>query len=227
MTRLARVVATGLPHHVTQRGNNLEKVFLTDADREFYLSLLKDRANRHELTVIAYCLMPTHVHLLVIPKKQDSLSKTIGTVNYFYSQYFNSTHGRKGHLWQSRFESCALENAYLRDAILCVEQSPMRDGTVALPWEYRWSSAKARVDDKDENKLLDLTWSRCVFPLSGWREVLLSKIDQDIVIKISHHTGTGRPLGGDLFIRELESQLGRRIRLLPSGRPKRKVSNDT
>jgi len=55
MARLARVVAVGLPHHVTQRGTDRQRVFYTDADREVYLSLLRISAQQAALRILAWC----------------------------------------------------------------------------------------------------------------------------------------------------------------------------
>jgi putative transposase len=68
MHRAARAVAIGLPHHITQRGNNRQDVFFTDDDRRLYLTLLREQGLRFGLTVNAYCLMTNHVHLVAVPK---------------------------------------------------------------------------------------------------------------------------------------------------------------
>ena len=71
---MARVVAAGVPHHITQRGNNRQDVFLLDDDRRFYLETLRERSQRHGVTLLGYCLMANHVHLVAIPERPDSLA---------------------------------------------------------------------------------------------------------------------------------------------------------
>ena len=78
MPRLARIVVPGVPHHVTQRGNNRQDVFFVDDDRRAYLQLLAQQAERFELRVLGYCLMTNHVHLVVIPEHEASLAKAVG-----------------------------------------------------------------------------------------------------------------------------------------------------
>ena len=78
MARMARVVAAGVPHHITQRGNNRQDVFLLDDDRRFYLETLRERSQRHGVTLLGYCLMANHVHLVAIPERPDSLARALG-----------------------------------------------------------------------------------------------------------------------------------------------------
>jgi len=69
MPRIARIVAAGYPHHITQRGNYWQKIFADNTDRRKYLSLLKEESNRYHLIILAYCLMSNHLHFMAIPKK--------------------------------------------------------------------------------------------------------------------------------------------------------------
>jgi len=75
MPRIARVVAAGHPHHITQRGNYRQKIFADDTDRRKYLLLLKEESKRYHLIILAYCLMPNHVHFIAVPQREDSLGK--------------------------------------------------------------------------------------------------------------------------------------------------------
>jgi len=74
MTRLARVVAVDVAHHVTQRGNRREYILSTDAERMVYLDLLRQAVQLHPLSVVGYCLMSNHVHLIVLPHESDALA---------------------------------------------------------------------------------------------------------------------------------------------------------
>jgi putative transposase len=67
MARLARIIAPGLPHHVTARGNRREPLFFEDGDQDIYRDLLAEQMRKAEVEVWAYCLMPNHVHLIACP----------------------------------------------------------------------------------------------------------------------------------------------------------------
>ena len=82
MSRKARVVVEGVPHHITQRGNNYQDVFLLDEDRRFYIEALRAKATQHGLTILGYCLMTNHVHLIAIPKRPTSLAQAIGQAHW-------------------------------------------------------------------------------------------------------------------------------------------------
>ena len=99
MARQARVVIPGLPHHITQLGNNREDVFFVDGDRVAYLGLLREQCEEHGVLVLGYCLMPNHIHLVATPAREDSLNLAVGRTHFLYTQYVNRLHGRSGHLY--------------------------------------------------------------------------------------------------------------------------------
>ena len=102
MSRVARIVVPGFPHHVTQRGNRRPDVFETDRDREAYLRFLKQYADRRALSVWAYCLMTNHIHLVVVPRKEGSLGQALLDAHTVYAMYFNSRTHLSGNVWQAR-----------------------------------------------------------------------------------------------------------------------------
>jgi putative transposase len=225
MPRLARVIATDYPHHITQRGNNQQDIFFVDDDRRVYLELLKEQCDKYSLEPAAYCLMTNHIHLIGIPHKEDSLAKAVGRTHFRYTQYINRMHKRSGHLWQGRFYSCALDEKGFWLATKYVEMNPVRAKMCRLPWKYEWSSAAAHIDPIAESQLLNLSSWRKMISEKEWQSELKRGIDGAQVDRIRLSTHTGRPLGTDGFLSKLEKMLGRRVRPLPIGRPYRKVGN--
>jgi len=75
MARLARVIVPDCPHHVTQRGNRRERIFFEDGDQEVYRGLLAEQTRRRGVEVWAYCLMPNHIHLIVVPSDERWLGE--------------------------------------------------------------------------------------------------------------------------------------------------------
>ncbi len=219
MARIARVVIPGVPHHITQRGNNGQDVFFVDDDRDVYLELLTRQCERYGLEVLGYCLMTNHVHLVARPFTQESLANAIGRTHFVYTQYINRVHGRRGHLWQNRFYSCALDEAHLWSALRYVERNPVRAKMVQWPWEYAWSSAAAHTGGADRVALIDIeAWVHMARGVD-WREMLMQPEDDDVARNLRLNTRTGRPLGNDRFLSKVETLLGRRVRALPVGRP--------
>ncbi|MCK4627112.1 MAG: transposase [Phycisphaerae bacterium] len=222
MPRIARTVIPGCPHHITQRGNNRQDVFFVDDDRRVYLEILKAQSDRLGLAVHGYCLMRNHIHLVATPQTPDSLANAVGRTHWLYTQYVNRLHGRSGHLWQNRFYSCGLDDVHFWMALAYVERNPVRAGIVRRAWRYPWSSASSHCGQPDKTGLLDL---RQWFEMSAdmdWLEVLNGPMETDRVSRLRLYTSRGRPLGSDKFISKLEALLGKRLRPLPVGRPKKK-----
>ncbi len=113
MLRIARIIAPGSPHHITQPGYNRATVFFDDEDRLTYLKLLVGYARKYSLQIWGYCLMDNHVRLLAAPENETALARGIGLTNQVYTQYLNRKLSRSGRIWQNRFYSCVVENGKL------------------------------------------------------------------------------------------------------------------
>lgn len=216
MSRVARVVVPGFPHHVTQRGNRLADVFEVDADREAYLRFVKHYADRHGLAVWAYCLMTNHIHLVVVPVREESLGLALRDAHTVYAMHFNTRTKLSGHVWQGRFHSCPLDGAHLWAAVRYIERNPVRAGLVERAEEYAWSSAAAHCGLRHDALLSD------DFPPPGvvddWKQWLADAEDEETVTRLRGHTHTGRPCGSPTFVDQLENILQRVLRPNKRGR---------
>ncbi len=229
MPRVARIVVPDLPHHVTQRGNNRQDVFLGNEDRLTYLKLLGQMSRKHGLRIWGYCLMSNHVHVVATPARGESLARALGRAHWLYAQYFNRTHGRSGHLWQNRFFSCALDSDHYWRAMRYTECNPLRAGLCGIADDYRWSSAAAHIGGKDPSGLLDMEGFNALLAERGharrwWTAALREEMDEKEIRTIRLATHTGRPLAGARLLQKLESKLGRRLTPLPVGRPRKRIS---
>ena len=221
MPRLARAVAVGFAHHITQRGNNRQDVFFVDDDRRVYLELIKEQADKYALELVGYCLMSNHIHIIAIPHAEDSLAKGIGRTHFRYTQYINRFHKRSGHLWQGRFYSCALDERHFWLAMKYIELNPVRSRLCRKPWRYDWSSAAVHVDAKARSDVLNLSRWYDMISAVQWRKELAYGLSDSELGRLRLNTHTGRPLGSDSFMSKLEKLLGRRVRPLTVGRPKK------
>lgn len=214
MPRSPRIVAAGLPHHVTQRGNYRQAIFFSDDDRLLYLSLLKEYSHRHRLDILGYCLMTNHIHLIVVPQDDDSMARALGSSQGRYAQYLHLRHYRQGHLWQSRFFSCVLEPAHLLHAMAYVERNPVRAGLCPEAADFVWSSAAAHAAG-DADSHLDLgRWE-----MENWRQRLHQQEDAFSDL-LRQRTWRGLPCGSTGFVEDLQNRLGRPIISRPPGRPR-------
>ena len=218
MARIARVIAPGYPHHVTQRGNRRQKTFFCDDDYRAYLDLMSQWCRKYQLDIWAWCLMPNHVHLIAVPHRQESLARAIGEAHRRYTRRINFREGWRGHLWQERFASFPMDESYLLAAARYIEMNPVQAGMVEKPWDYSWSSARAHMEKQDDllvkvDPLLELA--------GNWREFLESPTDTDEESFMKHER-TGRPLGPESFLDRLESTLNRTLRPQKPGPKKRR-----
>ena len=226
MARIARVVAVGLPHHVTQRGNNRTDVFLDDEGRQRYLRLLVRYAAEFKLDIWAYCLMTNHVHLLAVPKQNYSLAQGIGRTNLTYTQYANTRYHRTGRLWQNRFFSCPVEaESYLWAVARYIETNPVRAKLVTIPWEYQWSSARHHVDGMPDLVVGESQWLE-PFQRNAYREYLSGEAASDAAL-IRRQTAQGRPVGNTGFVAQLAARLGRVLNARTRGRPRTQQPADS
>lgn len=206
MPRMARVAAVDEPHHVIQRGNRRQNVFFKPEDKQAYLDILHLQAKFFGLEVWAYCLMDNHVHLIVVPKEDDSLVKAIGETHQLYTRMINFRERWRGYLWQGRFKSVPLDERYLYAAVRYVERNPVRAGIVQKAQEYQWSSAGSHVYNTD-NKVLSRFY--LMEEIDNWADYLAQDDDEVHMRIIRRHSETGRPIGSEHFIRGLEDRLGR------------------
>jgi putative transposase len=220
MSRIARIVVPGFPHHVTQRGNRWADTFETDEDREAYLRFLKKYCAKRSLSVWAYCLMSNHVHLVVVPQKEASLSRALRDAHAVYAMYFNSRTRLSGHVWQGRFFSCPLDESHLWAVVRYVELNPVRAGLVERAEDYPWSSAAAHCALRSDSVLSK------EFPPAGvienWQDWLgKGGHDDETHDAIRQQTRTGRPCGSSKFLDQVENLLDRMLRPKKGGRPRK------
>ena len=218
MARLARAVAPGLPHHVTQRGNRRQTVFFSDDDYEAYRALLAEHAAAEGVAVWAYCLMPNHVHLVLVPPEEGALRRALGEAHRRYTRRVNLREDWRGYLWQGRFASFVMDERHLLAAARYVELNPLRAGLVRRAADWPWSSARAHLAGHDDALV-------AVAPLlervPDWRGFLAGGLEEEALEALRRHTRTGRPLGNPAFLARLEARLGRRLRPgKPGPRPK-------
>ena len=181
MPRLARNVFPGIPHHVIQRGNRREDVFFSEEDRLIYLQWLGEYCQKHKVEVLAYCLMTNHIHLILKPEDEGGLQRVLKPLHMRYAQRINKANGWKGHLWQGRFFSSALDESYTWSAIRYVERNPVRAGMVTKAEEYLWSSAASHCGLKGDKLLGKLTDDERAIPEQEWAEWLALAGDEDSV----------------------------------------------
>jgi putative transposase len=219
MARLSRSTVIGYPHQVTQRGNYEQAVFEEEADYRRYLARLRECADRYQVEVWAYCLMPNHVHFVCVPKAEGALAHTFNALHMRYAQYFHGKRGVTGHLWKGRFLSCILDERSVFEEVRFIENNPVRAGVVEKAEDYPWSSARHHVLGESDPVMRNGCFLKS--EIADWRAYLAARGDEPVLIRTWQSLKTGRPAGEESFVRGLEGIVGRRLLALPRGRPRK------
>lgn len=219
MPRLARNVFPTLPHHVTQRGNRREDVFFTDDDRLIYLEWLAFYCKKYDVAILAYCLMTNHIHLVLTPQTEEGLQQVLKPLHMRYAQHINKIKGWTGHLWQGRFFSSALDDAYTGATIRYVERNPVQAGMIEKAEDYPWSSAAYHCGLAENALLSRLPSSMAGIATEEWSDWLAQPESQQAADIIQRNIEKGLPCGNDDFIKRLEAIVKRPLRYRPQGRP--------
>lgn len=229
MPRRLRMYIPGFAYHIVQRGNNRCTCFLEVEDYLLYLQLMREVIPRYGADLHAYCLMTNHVHLLISPEHDDSISNIMKVVCGRYAQHINRKYGRTGTLWEGRHKASAVDTEnYLLKCYRYIEFNPIAARMVQRPEEYSWSSYHANAWG-DAN---DLVSPHEVYFLLGenrddrccqYRErfsLSLSEADVHAFRRATHYS---MPVGSDCFVGKMSIKMGRELGYMSRGRPKGKA----
>jgi putative transposase len=218
MPRIARLVVSGVPHHITQRGNRRQRTFFTECDYSAYKALLACACAASGVKILAHCLMPNHVHLIAVPTSPADLRRAIGEAHVRYTRRINFREGWRGHLWQGRFASFPMDLPHLYACVRYIERNPVRAGLVARPEDWLHSSARPHLTAQDD---VLVSVHPLLSAVSDWRAFLADPTSDALRPAFGYHERTGRPMGSHEFIEQLETQTARRLHKLPPGRKPR------
>lgn len=217
MARLPRLIVPGQPQHVIVRGNNRSDIFCADADYSFYLEKLQLACDTHGCDIHAYVLMTNHVHLLLTPHGEQSLSKTMQMLGRYYVQYYNYCYKRTGTLWEGRYKATLIDTqTYLLTCMRYIELNPVRAGMVSHPSEYPWSSYKYNALGQSNDLLTPYLEYRRLGGTdqarqAAYRQLFKSRIPEESLTEIREATNKAWVLGSDRFKLRIQLQLDRRV----------------
>ena len=218
MPRRKRIVLAGVAHHVTQRGNNRQSIFIKDEDFRNYCYWVNEYAREYHVDVLAYCLMNNHVHFIVVPQDGEGMARLFRSAHMRYSQYFNYDRQMNGHVWQSRFFSSPLDDAHLLCAMRYVEQNPVKAGMVQRAWDYEYSSAKWHVGEKSHRYIF--VKESILVDTRRWKKHLEEgDLSMDEIIEAN--TQKGLALANKRIVEDWEQKLGVQLHAKQVGRPKK------
>jgi putative transposase len=225
MARQARLTVPHHPHLITQRGNNGQAVFTTEADYTLMLDLLRQAAAQNQVRVHAYTLLPNALHVLLTPTDDEGLTRLMQQVGRSYVRQYNLRHARTGTLFEGRYKSLVLQTErYLLPAMVYLDQAAVRAALVAVPEDYAWSSyghyAGVRADPLINPH--SHTWSLGNTPFAR-EAAYAARVRQGVAahdeLVLTGKVSRGLAVGDAVFLAELEKTLQRRVRPGQKGRP--------
>jgi len=225
MARLPRLTAPGFPHHVIQRGNNRQAIFMDAADYETMLALLAEQSKKFQVAVHAYVLMGNHFHLLATPETVDGLPLMMQAVGRSYVRYFNHRHDRTGTLWEGRYRSTIVQSErYLLACMAYIDLNPVRAGTVAQPVDYPWSSHAHCLGLRTDRLVTPhaLYWALGNTPFAreaAYAALVQAGLGGQEQQALTQSVLTGWALGEPDFIAALQERTDRRVSKRRAGRP--------
>ncbi len=209
MARPLRLEFPGALYHVLSRGNGRQDIFLTNADHREFLRLVGETAARHDFRIHAYALMANHYHLL-IQTPRGELGAGLHRLNGLYSQYFNQSHDRVGHLFQGRYKALLLDgNSYYLALHRYIHQNPVKAELVAHPWDYEWSSCRDFLGLREAPVWLELDAALGRFDGSAKSYALFL---EEVAQEDPEKAAVGQVfLGGEEFILKMREQVQERV----------------
>lgn len=225
MARLPRLTLPGYPHHVIQRGNNRQSIFLSAADYPVMRGLLEENARKFGVALHAYVLMGNHFHLLATPTSDGSLAQMMQAVGRAYVRYFNDRHGRSGTLWDGRYRSTVLQaESWLLACMAYLDLNPVRAGLVKDARDYPWSSHGHYVGMRTDKLLTPhpLFWQLGNTPFAreaAYAELVRAGITSAQQDALTRSSLGGWALGSDEFVADLQKSTERRVSKARPGRP--------
>lgn len=163
----------------------------------------------------AYCLMPNHVHLILCPNAAEGLGLALGATHRRWANFINARGRWRGHLFDGRFASVAMNEDHLMAAVRYVALNPVRARLAARATDWPWSSVRAHLAGADDGLV-------CVRPVldrtDSFRDLIDGDADDPRFGAFRAAETTGRPMGNAEFVAGLERVLGRPIARRAPGR---------
>lgn len=225
MARLPRLALPGYPHHVIQRGNNRQMIFLTVADHQYMLALLCEHARQFDVALHSYVLMGNHFHLLATPGTDKALPQMMQAVGRSYVRYFNDLNGRSGTLWEGRYKSTVIQTErYLLACMAYIDLNPVRAGLVVDPVDYAWSSYAHYCGQRTDRLITPhpLYWMLGNTPFgreAAYTELVRAGLTAVQQAELTAAVLTGWVLGEKDFVVGLQKKTDRRVQKSQAGRP--------
>jgi putative transposase len=219
MPRSARVAPGGLVYHVHNRANGRLRLFRDDSDYLAFDEVLLAAHQRHAIRILGWCVMPTHWHFVVWPRKDGELSRFFAYLGLMHVTRWQVAHDAigMGHVYQGRFKNFMIQkDQHLQSVLRFVERNPLRAGAVKRAQDWHWSSLHARLQGPQVMRDLLSDWP--IARPRNWVDVVNQPQAEAEVEAIQTAARRGRPLGTDAWVGRMVARYGLQSTLRTRGR---------
>jgi putative transposase len=218
MPRAPRTIVANHCYHVINRGNQKAQVFHCDSDYSAFLAVMNEAQDRAYLPLLAVCLMPNHIHLVVQPLDGADLAKWISWLFTTHVRRHHRKYDRTGRLWQGRYKAFLVQKDHHLLAVLrYVERNALSAKLVARAEDWRWGSLNWRTQAVS---LLSTTSPPIELP-RYWTEFVNQPLTSAELLEIRTCVNRQRPFGAKDWVEANARELGTECSLAPIGRPRR------
>ena len=216
MPRIARGIADNFIYHVINRGNDKREIFHKDRDFEAFVHLMYEAKERFDVRILAYCLMPNHFHMVLLPERGEYLSKWMQWVMTCHVRRYHRHYGSGGHIWQGRYKSFVVEgNEHLLMVLRYTEGNPVRAKLVSSAKEWKWSSHKEALSNRS------LTSEAPIELPTEWDKYVDEPLTETDMEKLRHSVNRQTPYGNSKWQSKVCQQYGLEATMRRRGRPKK------
>jgi len=223
MPRIARGLVDGFVYHVLNRGNGGQKVFHKDQDYEAFIDLMKKAKARYAVKIFAYCLMPNHFHMVVVPIQAEELNKGMQWLMTSHVRRYHRRYGTSGHIWQGRFKSFIIqEDNHLLTVLRYVEGNPVRAGLVNSATDWLWSSHREAIGERSRLLVDEIP----IELPQGWNIYVDEPLTEKELEGLHQSVNRQSPYGTSMWQIQVSKELGLESTLRPRGRPKKRMGKE-
>jgi putative transposase len=218
MARAPRTIIANECYHVINRGNQKARVFHDNHDYASFLALMRDAQERIELPLLAACLMPNHLHLVVRPRQDGDIASWISWLFTTHVRRHHRKYGTTGRLWQGRYKACLIQqDQHLLTVLRYVERNALAKDLVRRAEDWRWGSLNWRGSTRAP---VALTRAPIDLP-SWWTEFVNQPMTAAELAAVRESVHRQRPFGSPEWTRESAAVSDAEQSLAPLGRPRR------
>lgn len=216
MPRIARGLVDGGIYHVINRGNGRQEVFHKEKDYEAFVALMQEARSRWPVRILAYCVMPNHFHMALVPEQGEQLSPWMQWVMTSHVRKYHRHYGSSGHVWQGRYKSFIVQNdAHLLMVLRYIEGNPVRAAIVKSAKDWTWSSHRENAGIVDR----ELTSEIPIEMPPHWTVYVDKPLTDYEAEKLRECARRQAPYGDDVWQRQMCMTHGLQSTVRRRGRP--------